>query len=66
MKYIPLQTLAAERFGDRSKARWLQSLARRGELIGARQIGGRWHCDIDAFDAAARVPAVLAPLLATE
>lgn len=23
MKYISLQTLAAERFGDRSKARWL-------------------------------------------
>src|SRR5699024_282272 len=53
MNLVDLDGLNATRFPKSPRSRsWLSARARRGELPGARKMGGTWLVDLDTFDAA--------------
>lgn len=57
MNLVDLDGLNSARFPQAPRSRaWLSARARRGELPGARKMGGTWLVDLDAFDAALNAP----------
>lgn len=56
---IELDDLAARRFAEPTPRliKRLKYLARRGQLPGARKLGGLWYCDLNEFDKPADGPA---------